>query len=1101
MTDVMEKAGQDSAGRAGPETVRGRPGGWERPLALIAGLIAVVCAVAVPLLPVRVDAATLSWPQGDSARSVEAPLVSYAPLTFDATIPCSAVAQLGSHGGTLIATGPNGAPNLERYGFVARVTAVTTAADGTTTPSKLEAVLHNQSLLSVPVDELPPGCALTVHTEMAKATLALTGSSVTPVTLTGDYRPQLVGIFSDLTAPDGTTVTAQVDSRFSAHPTLVKRLAMWTAVLGTLLALFALYRLDRRDGRRARRFLPQRWWSFTAVDATVLGTLVLWHFIGSTTSDDGYQFGMARTSIGAGYMANYFAYFGVPENPVGTPYYDLIGRLAEISVASPFVRLPALLAGFVCWLAISKEVIPRLGARISRNRVAVWTGALGFLAVWMPYNNGLRPEAMVGLAVLLTWVSVERSIATRRLLPYGVAIAIGAFACTVGPSGVICFAPLLAGIRPVWRVLDTRAAALSKPTAANAGVLTVVRARFLAYLTLSAPLVAAGTVVLVAMFGVQPLSSMLQMQRVHSIVGPDVKWPDEYLRYQYLFMDTIDGSVARRFGMFMLWLGIAAVALVLLRKGGRIPTVASGPARRVLGSTVGVILLMMTTPTKWTHHNGIYAGLAGVVAVLAAVALGPKVMRSPRNRALFASVVAFALAITFSSINGWWYVSNYGIPWNDKPVVIAGIGLNKVFLLAALALLALAGWWHVRAPDPATAPHRISRQAWRLTSIPPLTVVAAFMVLFEVASFAKAAAAQGPAFSLARSNVAAAMGEPCGLARDVLVETDPNAGLLAPLTGDAFSTFSADAKGFTPTGVAGDMTADDEVDTSAITTALNNKSTAGETGTTTAALPFGLDPARVPVLGSSGTTESIASLTTGWYRLPDTAHRGGIISIAAAGRIRSVDKDGIVTPGQSVEIEYGTADPAGEAQPQGRVTPIDIGPSPTWRNLRVPFTDIPADATVVRLVATDRDRDPKQWVALTPPRVPQTRILQDLIGSTQPVLLDWAVGLQFPCQRPFDHKVGIAEVPGYRILPDRGGAKDTNAWESHEGGGPLGWSSMLLRPHTLATYLNQDWRRDWGELQQFSRIDDTAIRALPRVTPETHSALSSPGPINVTGWQ
>ncbi|MFF2557203.1 arabinosyltransferase domain-containing protein [Nocardia sp. NPDC058058] len=1096
MTDVMEKAGQDSAGSAGPETARRRYGGWERPVALIAGLIAVLAAIAVPVLPVKVDAATLSWPQGDSAKSVEAPLISYAPLSFDASVPCSAAAQLGSQGGTLLATGPNGAPNRDRYGFAAHVTAATTDAEGVVTPGKFEAVLQDQTLVSVPLDQLPAGCVLTVHTEMTRATAVLTGSNVSPVTLDGDYRPQLVGFFTELPAPDGVTATAKLDSRFSAHPTLIKRIALWTAVLATVLALFALHRLDRLDGRRARRFLPQRWWSFSLVDAFVLGTLLLWHFIGSTTSDDGYQFGMGRTSIHAGYMANYFAYFGVPENPVGTPYYDLIGRLAEISVASPFVRLPALLAGFICWLVISREVIPRLGARIRRNRVAVWTGALGFLTIWLPYNNGLRPEAMVAMGVLLTWVSVERAIATRRLLPYGIAIAIGAFSCTVGPSGVICFAPLLAGIRPMWRVLDNRARALSKPVPEGASALRILRSRFVAYLTLATPLVAAGTVVLVAMFGVETLAAMFEMKRVHNIVGPNVKWPDEYLRYQYLFMVSIDGSVARRFGMFMLWLGMAACAFVLLRKGGRIPTVASGPARRVLGSTVGVILLMMTTPTKWTHHNGVYAGLAGVIGVLAAVALGPKVMRSPRNRALFAAVVAFALALTFSSMNGWWYVSNFGIPFNDKPPLIAGIGVNKLFLVLALLLLVLAGWWHVRAPEPA-APHRISPRAWRLAALSPLTLAAALMVLVEVGSFAKAAYSQYPAFSLARSNTAAVLGQPCGMARDVLVETDPNDGMLTPVNGDVFGTFTADVKGFSPSGVATDMRADDEVDTSAITTTLTNKSSDSESGTTTTALPFGLNPAKVPVLGSNGSSESVAELTTGWYRLPAAADRKGIVAITAAGRIRSVDQYGVVTPGQSVEIEYGTAD----LEPQGRITPIDIGPTPTWRNLRVPFTDIPADATVIRIVATDRDRDPKQWVALTPPRVPQTRILQDLIGSQQPVLLDWAVGLQFPCQRPFDHHVGIAEVPGYRILPDRGGAHDTNLWENHDGGGPLGWSTMLLRPHTLATYLNQDWRRDWGELQQFSRIDDTAITGRPVITPETHSGLWTPGPINVNGWK
>lgn len=283
----------------------------------------------------------------------------------------------------------------------------------------------------------------------------------------------------------------------------------------------------------------------------------------------------------------------------------------------------------------------------------------------------------------------------------------------------------------------------------------------------------------------------------------------------------------------------------------------------------------------------------------------------------------------------------------------------------------------------------------------------------------------------------------------------------------------------------------------ASTSAFNTKS-GGDTGTQTngAPLPFGLNSATTPELGTSG-QQGQSDLTTGWYRLPAAGDRDGIIAIAAAGRIRSVDKDGIVTPGQSVEIEYGTGDSAATARPLGRVTPIDIGPAPSWRNLRVPLNQIPAQANVVRIVASAHSLDPGQWIALTPPRVPKTETLNDLIGSRQPVLLDWAVGLQFPCQRPYDHKDGIAQIPGWRILPDRGGAHDTNLWESHDGGGPLGWSQQLQRSSTLATYLKDGWREDWGELQRLTPIDPAAVPATPAVTQDTHTGMWTPGHINM----
>ena len=82
------------------------------------------------------------------------------------------------------------------------------------------------------------------------------------------------------------------------------------------------------------------------------------------------------------------------------------------------------------------------------------------------------------------------------------------------------------------------------------------------------------------------------------------------------------------------------------------------------------LLLMMFTPTKWTHHFGVYAGLAGSLAVARRGRGGqPPCCARARNRTLFAAAVLFLLACRFTSTNGWWYVSSYGVPWWDKPVV------------------------------------------------------------------------------------------------------------------------------------------------------------------------------------------------------------------------------------------------------------------------------------------------------------------------------------------------------------------------------------------------------------------------------------------------
>ena len=50
--------------------------------------------------------------------------------------------------------------------------------------------------------------------------------------------------------------------------------AMLAGIVGTIVALLALWRLDRLDGHRARRRIPVRWRTFTAVDATVIAVSV-----------------------------------------------------------------------------------------------------------------------------------------------------------------------------------------------------------------------------------------------------------------------------------------------------------------------------------------------------------------------------------------------------------------------------------------------------------------------------------------------------------------------------------------------------------------------------------------------------------------------------------------------------------------------------------------------------------------------------------------------------------------------------------------------------------------------------------------------------------
>lgn len=1062
--------------------------GIARLVAIIAGIAGLLLIGSVPLLPVRMDDATVTWPEAGTLESVNMPLIGYAPLSIDVSVPCSTIVESG-RGVTLFSTAPVGGPNAQQYGMIVRTQSAQTDAETgeVRNPETLQVLVRDNLLLSVPLSDLNPGCSLRVTSDDQQTRANVTGAGVDNTqVLDEDKRPQIVGLFTELDGPTpaGFGVTVDVDARFTSSPSLLKLAAMLLGAAAVVIALVALHVLDRRDGRSDRRALPPGWWRPTPYDGVVVGTLLLWHIIGANTADDGYLLGMARTADQAGYMANYFRWWGVTEAPFGTPYYDLLREMSQLSTASIWMRLPALLLGIICWWVISREVLPRLGAQVRRQPVVLWTSGLVFLTFWMVFNNGLRPEPVVAVGVLLTWASMERSIATRRLLPAAIAILVAGMTLNASPLGLICFAPLIAGAKPVIQQIVRRRGAV--------GVAASVL-----------PILAVGSVPLLLAFADQPLASLPAMQYAHS-VGPDVDWWNEYIRYQYLMMDSPDGSLTRKFAVFTMFLSIGVSLLVLLRKGGRIPGTSLGPPRRLIGTAIGAPLLMMFAPTKWTHHFGVYAGIGGAIAGLAAAALAVTIARgSRRNRALFAAAVLFLLTMCFHSRNGWWYVSVFGVPWWDKPPSISGFrGATVLMALTILALL-LAAYWHVR--EPYLKKDTRMRRVW---NIPPLPVAAGLIVLFAIASLGKGMVSQYPAYSVGRSNIDALMGDSCGLANDVLVEENPTDNLLTPVDGNVAGSLAADNVGFDPNGVASDLTPDEnnEVATGTANTvdtddAGNQRTSVGTTsgeGATgingsSVALPYGLDPQRTPVLGTytSGVHDT-ATLTTGWYLLPDDYQ---LVTVAAAGRIRSIDADGQITEGTTLELEFGRRTGA-SVESMGTVVPIDIGPKPAWRNMRVPADRVPAGANVVRIVAEDSNVDPDYWLAVTPPRVPQTVTLNELVGSSQPVLLDWAVGLNFPCQRPFGHHDGIAEVPAYRVLPDRPGARATNAWQDHFGGGPLGWTDMLVRADTMSTFLRDDWDRDWGDLQRFRPIDSSAAESIePRVDVVDRWGWYTPGPI------
>jgi arabinosyltransferase B len=380
------------------------------------------------------------------------------------------------------------------------------------------------------------------------------------------------------------------------------------------------------------------------------------------------------------------------------------------------------------------------------------------------------------------------------------------------------------------------------------------------------------------------------------------------------------------------------------------------------------------------------------------------------------------------------------------------------------------------------------------------------MVLVFVGSMVAGIVRQYPTYSNASANLRAFIGG-CGLADDVLVEPDANDGFLAPLPGNygpLGPLGGTGSVGFTPHGVPEKIVAETirqnlpQPGTDYDWDQPTKLKTPGENGSTVP-LPYGLDPARVPLAGTyiEGAQQQQSRLTSAWYKLPrpDDAHP--LVVVTAAGTITGDSVFNGRSDGQKVELEYARNGPDGAPAPAGRVVPYDVGPIPSWRNLRYPRSAIPSDAVAVRVVAEDLSLTPGDWVAVTPPRVPELRSVQEYIGSKQPVLMDWAVGLAFPCQQPMLHANGVTEIPKYRITPDYNAKrKDTDTWEDGLNGGLLGITDLLLRAHVMATYLSHDWGRDWGSLRKFDTVVDAQPAQFDFGT-ATHSGLWSPGKIRI----
>ncbi|HVW41547.1 MAG TPA: arabinosyltransferase domain-containing protein [Amycolatopsis sp.] len=1043
----QDQARPEIAPAARPRTLLWR---W---LAIVLGLFSAACALAYPFLPVVQDTAQINWPAGSDTRPVNAPLTGYWAQDMNVTLPCATIQSVNARmpgGGLLFSTVP-----AERTSNGA---GVQLRVDG----GVLTATNRGQQVARQPLPAT--GCDVQFTSDATHTTLRIAGTPV--YDSGGDVRPRVIGIYTDLTSAKdpiaGLSVAITPDTRYQSSPTGLKVGIGVFGVLSLIGCLIAVSRLDAGTARRAPRWAPVGWWKLTKRDVTVFGVLGAWVFIGPVTSDDGYILTMARVAGQTGYLTNYHRWFGVAEAPFG--WNDHIYELmATVSTVPPWIRLPSFLIGVFCWLLISREVMPRLGPQVRNSTAGHWAAAMVFLVWWLPFNNGVRPEPWAALGSLVALCAVERTLVTRRLLPLCLGLIGAAFALAATPTALIAVAPFLVAARPLFQLLRARA-------------------RDGGWLALLAPIAAAGFIVLVVVFVDQTFATVAEATRLRGVVGPNEPWYDELSRYELLFANSADGSMTRRFPVLLLMLCTGTCLVVLLRRG-RIQGAALGPARRLIGTTALFFLLLALTPTKWTHHFGAFAAVGSAMAALTALATSSSVLRSRRNRAAFLAGLLAVAALAATGPNAYWFVSQIGVPWFDKAPSIKGFHLSTVLLLAAAVSAVIAFVENVRAQRPGLPPLVEERRgrALKLGSV-GLVVVCGAVVVFEFASMGKAIQKQAHSYSLGAANVAHVFGKSCNLSDHVMVEQDPVSSVLKPVslptlpakqeqqqTNPALPPVDQD-NGKTESGFHTDSQGDSDP--------LSGP-------------PDGFATNTVPMWSSYHGSSATGKLRTDWFTLPGQK-AGAQVALAVNA------PNGKAT---NVALEFGTETPQGvqvvktqAILPDGVGTASGTGGSgssdPKWADERVQIGDLPANVSVVRIVANDNDVTDDGWVAVSAPRVPTFTTLTQRVGNA-PVYMDWPAAFVYPCMNPVVSHDGISALPAYRITA--GDLAPEADWANNVGGGPNGWIEEVANQPEVPSYLEGDPGQSWGQLFQ---IEPYADGVAPQVTHGSKTVWGwwSPGP-------
>ncbi len=965
---------------------------------LFVGLLGAALALALPLAPVVADRTVVSWPvTGQEPVSTTAFFVPYRPAELQVEVPCSAIREAAARPDrtTVVATTvvpENGATSgLVVDGQAGRVR-----------------VLVNGRVVR---EETPAtdGCDLTVDSDDAATTVS--GGSAPSTVLPGELVPEVFAFTTDLTPDQAAdlTVTARTRTWFESQPSALK-LAM--IGLHSALVLLSVVLLVRRRGPPSARSAPRPTPGSAArllCDVTVVAVLTAWVVIAPQTDDDGYATMTIRNALVSGDVGNYYHWFNASEAP-----FTLVQRITEpivaLTIEPVWLRLPSYLVGLATWFVISRGVLGAVLPSAGRRGILRWVAALCFLAWWLPFDLGVRPEPFVALAaatVLALLLRATAGAARRPLLMVGSAALVAGVSLAITPSTVVVLAPVLVFLPRIWRLVRADAGGSWVTTAGTVALLGC--------------LASTGVVL---MFADQTWHGVAKATELHTLIGPNLAWYEEVTRYAALLGGGGQGSATKRVPVLVTLVLLVVVGLLLARRT-REPSLLPG-AHLVAASTALGFLLLVLTPSKWTHHFGAMVGLAVPFLVVA----GALVVQVARERSrdpgvvaiglVGAGLLALATALAFSGTNAWFLYSNLGLPYRDVPVRPFGVPLDNPVTwlvggtLAAVVLVRRRGQ---RGRSGATTAAVLAPAV--LGSAALLSAVLLLLGSFTAAPLRQAA---GGGYSLTQVNLESVTGGTCGVTDAVEVLVDDPDGPLRAVSDDASSERFASGAGFLPSSPP------------------------------PPALGEGL---ATDVWGSLVDGEvTTGTLTSSWYDLP-ALDDGQDVAVSVAGRSGGANR---------LELEFGRSDDQGEVAVLGRRL-LDDGPvgQPAWRPLAVPAGVAPAGADRVRVVAVDAATDIGGWLAVTAPRVRTTERLQDYLTGRGPVLPDWPLSWQVPCVRDIPVVAdGLAETP--EVLLAAPSAYSVIAGIAYDPGQAGSFAGVALAarqevPSRLAATPQEEWGR------------------------------------------